>query len=81
MPDDEAAQASPQRLTQPRHVPRRPGLYLCTGLGSRGITWSALCGGVLAAWIDGSPLPVEADLRDALDPARFISRAVRRAPR
>lgn len=81
VPDDEAAQASPQRLTQPRHVPRRQGLYLCTGLGSRGITWSALCGEVLAAWIDGSPLPVEADLRDALDPARFISRAVRRAPR
>lgn len=77
-PDEQAAAASRQRLTQPRHVPRQQGLYLCTGLGSRGITWSHLCGEVLAAWIEGSPLPVEADLRDALDPARFFSRQVRR---
>lgn len=77
-PDAHAATAARQRLTQPRQVPRLPGLYLYTGLGSRGITWSALCAEVLAAWIDGSPPPLETDLRDALDPARFLSRAARR---
>jgi tRNA 5-methylaminomethyl-2-thiouridine biosynthesis bifunctional protein len=66
------------RLEQPRFVPREPGLFVCGALGSRGITWSALCAEVLAATITGSPLPLEADLVDAIDPARFVSRAQRR---
>ncbi|WP_425342712.1 FAD-dependent 5-carboxymethylaminomethyl-2-thiouridine(34) oxidoreductase MnmC [Piscinibacter koreensis] len=67
------------RLDQPRFVPREPGLFICSALGSRGITWSALAAQVLAATITGGPLPLEADLIDAIDPARFVSRAVRRA--
>lgn len=59
---------------QPRKVPRfrteHGGLYILTGLGSRGITWAALAARLLSHWITGSPCPVEADLRDALDPAR-----------
>ena len=35
---------------------------------------------LLAAQIEGEPLPLEAALADALDPARFVLRA-RRAPR
>ena len=65
------------RLDQPRFVPRRRGLYLLTGLGSRGITWSPLAARTLAAWIAGSPLPLEASLLDAVDAARFASRAAR----
>ncbi len=64
---------------QPRHVPRLPGLYVCMGLGSRGITWSALAAQLLAAAISGAPAPLEASLLDAVDPARFIARRNRRA--
>ncbi|MES2994392.1 MAG: FAD-dependent 5-carboxymethylaminomethyl-2-thiouridine(34) oxidoreductase MnmC [Pseudomonadota bacterium] len=66
------------RLEQPRHVPRQPGLFMFTALGSRGITWSALGARVLASWVTGAPAPVEASLLDALDPARFVSRRARR---
>lgn len=67
------------RLEQPRHVPRVPGLYVLTGLGSRGITWAPLLGEVLAATITGAPLPVAGSQMDAIDPARFASRGARRA--
>ncbi|MCW5664103.1 MAG: bifunctional tRNA (5-methylaminomethyl-2-thiouridine)(34)-methyltransferase MnmD/FAD-dependent 5-carboxymethylaminomethyl-2-thiouridine(34) oxidoreductase MnmC [Piscinibacter sp.] len=63
---------------QPRAVPRLPGLFAFTGLGSRGLTWMALGARVLAGWVCGSPAPVEASLLDAVDPARFLSRAARR---
>lgn len=65
-------------LDQPRFVPRVPGLYVFTGLGSRGITWAALGARLLAAWVCGAPSPVEASLLEAVDPARFVTRAVRR---
>ena len=78
VPDALAARTA-TRLDQPRFVPRTPGLYVCTALGSRGITWSALGARLLAATIAGAPLPLEASLVDAVDPARFVSRQVRRA--
>lgn len=64
---------------QPRFVPRAAGLYLYTGLGSRGITLAALGARLLAGMVTGGPLPLSADLVDALDPARFVTRANRRA--
>lgn len=71
------------RMDQPRFVPRlsddQGGVYVITGLGSRGITWAALAGELLASWVTGSPCPVEAALRDALDPARIVTRAVAKA--
>ncbi|CAN5510163.1 bifunctional tRNA (5-methylaminomethyl-2-thiouridine)(34)-methyltransferase MnmD/FAD-dependent 5-carboxymethylaminomethyl-2-thiouridine(34) oxidoreductase MnmC [soil metagenome] len=69
------------RLDQPRFVPRLPGLFVFTALASRGITWCALGGQVLAASITGAPMPVEASLLDAIDPARFITRATRKSAR
>ena len=66
------------RLDQPRFVPRQPGLFVFTGLGSRGITWCALGAQMLAAAVSGAPAPVEASLLDAVDPARFIVRRTRR---
>ena len=72
--------AAPHRAPdQPRFVARVPGLFVFTALGSRGITWSALGGQVVAAAITGAPAPLEASLLDAIDPARFITRALRRA--
>jgi len=66
------------RRLQPRFVARSPGLFVFTALGSRGITWAALGARVLAAWVCGSPAPVEASLLEAVDPARFVTRAARR---
>ncbi|RZK98879.1 MAG: FAD-dependent oxidoreductase, partial [Rubrivivax sp.] len=69
----------PPRTDQPRFVPRlrdaQGGVYVITGFGSRGITWAALAGELLASWVTGSPSPIEAPLRDALDPARIVTRA------
>lgn len=74
---DPAAQGA--RLDQPRFVPRLPGLYVFTALGSRGITWSALGAQVLASCVTGAPAPIGASLLDAIDPARFVSRRVRQS--
>lgn len=56
----------------------QPGLYCMQGFGSRGITWSALMGELLASRIDGDPLPLENELADAVAPARFLLKAARR---
>lgn len=69
---------SSDRLPLVGAVVREPGLYVLTGLGSRGITWSALAGEVVASMISGAPAPVSIGLLDALDPARFLTRALRR---
>jgi tRNA 5-methylaminomethyl-2-thiouridine biosynthesis bifunctional protein len=66
---------------QPRRWPRVPGLFVASGLGSRGLTWAPLAGRLIASWITGAPFPLPADLVDALDPARFAARAVRAARR
>lgn len=66
------------RHEQPRRVARLPGLLVCTALGSRGITWAPLAAELLVAWVTGGPPPLEADLVDALDPARFAARRARR---
>lgn len=67
------------RLDQCRFVPRLPGVYALMGLGSRGLTWGPLAGEILAAWITDAAMPVEADLLDAIDPARQLVRRARRA--
>ncbi|MDE2605551.1 MAG: FAD-dependent 5-carboxymethylaminomethyl-2-thiouridine(34) oxidoreductase MnmC [Burkholderiales bacterium] len=44
-----------------------PGLWLSTAMGSRGLTFAALCAELLAARLHGEPLPLEARLAEALD--------------
>jgi tRNA 5-methylaminomethyl-2-thiouridine biosynthesis bifunctional protein len=63
-----------------RDVPRHPGLYALLGYASRGLIWAGWAAELLAAQLEGEPLPLEASLVDALDPARFVLRA-RRSPR
>lgn len=63
-----------------RDVPRHPGLFGLLGYASRGLIWAPLAAELLAAQLDGEPLPLETGLADALDPARFVLRA-RRAGR
>jgi tRNA 5-methylaminomethyl-2-thiouridine biosynthesis bifunctional protein len=63
-----------------RHAfPRSPGLYGALGYASRGLTWAALGGELIASMLEGEPLPLEVDLADAVDPARFALRRARRA--
>lgn len=73
-----APQGDGLRQDQPRFVLRQNGLYVFTALGSRGITTAPLAARALAAWISGSPVPLEASLLDAIDVARFRSRVARR---
>lgn len=60
--------ATPSRL--PALGPLAPGLWLCSGMGSRGLTFAALCGELLAARLHAEPLPLEQRLADALAPQR-----------
>lgn len=74
LPDTDALQTH-----RPVHQqPRLQGLFALTGLGSRGLTLALLCAEVLAARLTQEPLPVPAELADALDPARFALRQRRR---
>jgi tRNA 5-methylaminomethyl-2-thiouridine biosynthesis bifunctional protein len=59
-------------------VLRLPGLYGAYAYGSRGLTWAALGAELIASLIEGEPLPLESDLADAVDPARFVLRRARR---
>jgi tRNA 5-methylaminomethyl-2-thiouridine biosynthesis bifunctional protein len=79
LPDFDAAGGT-ERL---RDVPRYPGVHGLLGYASRGLTWAPLAAELLAAQLEGEPLPLEAALVDALDPARFVLRARRtsRAPK
>lgn len=53
-------------------LPRHPGLYAISGFGARGLVWASLMGELLASQLDGDPLPLERDLVDAVDPARYL---------
>ncbi|MDD3528257.1 MAG: bifunctional tRNA (5-methylaminomethyl-2-thiouridine)(34)-methyltransferase MnmD/FAD-dependent 5-carboxymethylaminomethyl-2-thiouridine(34) oxidoreductase MnmC [Gallionellaceae bacterium] len=59
-------------------LPRQDGLYGLLGYASRGLVWAGLLAELLACQLEGEPLPLEADLIDAVDPARFALRAIRK---
>jgi tRNA 5-methylaminomethyl-2-thiouridine biosynthesis bifunctional protein len=68
-----------QRRDQARLLPREPGLFVLAALGARGLTLAPLLGALIAAQATGTPWPLEQDLVDAVDPARWGVRAARRA--
>ncbi len=53
--------------------------YGAFAYGSRGLVWAALAAEIIAAELEGEPLPVENALRKAIDPGRFSRRAESRA--
>lgn len=53
------------------HGDAQNGVWLCTAMGSRGLTFAALCAELLAARLHGEPLPLEPRLAKALDAARL----------
>jgi tRNA 5-methylaminomethyl-2-thiouridine biosynthesis bifunctional protein len=61
----------------PLDLPRMPGLYGAFAYGSRGLVWSALGAELIAAQLEGEPWPLERELAEHLDPARFLQRALR----
>ncbi len=73
LPEPDAA----ERIERLRDVPRLDGLYGLLGYASRGLIWAPLAAELLAAQLDGEPLPLETALVEALDPARFVLRAQR----
>ncbi|MGE0314900.1 MAG: FAD-dependent oxidoreductase [Lautropia sp.] len=83
VPDFAAVLAQLERHSRNDRLPwpRRDGLFLMTGLGARGVLWSMLGGECLAATASGEPPLLEPALATALDPARFLRRAIRRRER
>ncbi len=72
-----ARMAPGQRLDQARLLPRQGGLFVLAALGARGLTLAPLLGRLVAAQATGTPWPLEQDLADAVDPARWVVRAAR----
>src|SRR6202051_1532573 len=77
--DETAARADATRLSGawPLYLPRTPGLYGAFAFVSRGLVWSTLAAELIAAQIEGEPWPIERELAEAVDPARFLLRALR----
>lgn len=61
-----------EKITPLADIPRQPGLYAASGFGARGLVWASLMGELLASQIHGDPLPLERELVDAMDPARYL---------
>jgi tRNA 5-methylaminomethyl-2-thiouridine biosynthesis bifunctional protein len=77
--DEAAAARDAARLrgAWPLDLPRVDGLYGAFAYGSRGLVWAALGAELIASQIEGEPWPLERDLAEDIDPARFLLRALR----
>lgn len=65
--------AAPDRLpvVGPVDTAALPGVWTCTAMGSRGLTLALLCGELLAARLQGEPLPLDGRLAQALASERL----------
>ncbi len=77
--DETLAARDAERLrgAWPLDLPRASGLYSAFAYGSRGLVWAALGAELIASQIEGEPWPLERDLAEGIDPARFLLRALR----
>ena len=62
----------------PEACPMQPGIFVLTGLGSRGLTYGPLAGELLASLLNQEPLPLANELIRALSPARFGIRQLKK---
>jgi tRNA 5-methylaminomethyl-2-thiouridine biosynthesis bifunctional protein len=68
------------RCTLPNRLPavgpidaqRLPGLWLCAGMGARGISLAVMCGELTAAWLDKETPALPTDLTRHLSAERYI---------
>ncbi len=81
LPDLSAIEPMRRRLTggHLRDLPRLDGLYASFAFGSRGLVFASLCAELVASQIEGEPWPIGSDLADAIDPARYLMHALRKA--
>lgn len=63
----------------PTDPPYHRGLYVMTGLGSRGIMTAALAAELMVSQMLGEPWPVERRVALALSPSRFLVRRLRQS--
>lgn len=77
--DESAARRDAHRLSGawPLDLPRIDGLYGAFAFGSRGLIWATLAAELIASQMEGEPWPIERELAEAVDPARFFLRALR----
>lgn len=59
---------------------RLPGVYVLAGLGSRGLVTAPLLAEMIVSEMVGAPSPVAADIAEAVHPARFFIRSLKRGP-
>jgi tRNA 5-methylaminomethyl-2-thiouridine biosynthesis bifunctional protein len=59
-------------------APAHEGIYLIGGLGARGFTTAPILGERIASEICGEPAPLPQAVLDAIHPARFLHRALKR---
>ncbi|GAB5388010.1 MAG: bifunctional tRNA (5-methylaminomethyl-2-thiouridine)(34)-methyltransferase MnmD/FAD-dependent 5-carboxymethylaminomethyl-2-thiouridine(34) oxidoreductase MnmC [Alphaproteobacteria bacterium] len=67
------------RAVEPGQAPPLDGLWVLSGLGARGLTTAPLLACLLVQQMLGGPWPVGQEVADAVDPRRFILRALRKA--
>jgi len=68
------------RCTLPNRLPavgpidaqRLPGLWICAGMGARGISLAVMCGELTAAWLDKETPALPTDLTRHLSAERYI---------
>ena len=65
--------ATPNRLPSLGPLENVPDVWVSSGMGSRGLSFAALCAELLAARLHGEPLPLEQRLADALLP-QYVKR-------
>ena len=84
IPDEAAYRAAFASLAHgatPREsapAPQQEGLYALGGLGSRGFTTAFLCAEIVASAALGEPAPTDRAAWEAVQPARFLIRALKR---
>lgn len=84
LPDAEAWRKQYEGLAHGRKVgtnappPAHPGIYVIGALGARGLTLAPLLGERIASEICGEPAPLSQFALDAIHPARFLHRALKR---
>ncbi len=84
VPDIQAFVRDYASLRKDAHLPQHkkgvylPGLYVTTGHGSKGLTTCPLAGEILAACLCNEVYPVAKRLADAVNPARFVIRDLKR---
>jgi len=67
-------------LVGPIETTSGSGLWLCAGMGARGLSFSALCAELLVARLGAEPLPVEFSLSGSLDANRVRRKRVDTQP-